>query len=77
VLGGDRHTPLLLICRSGERSMRAAQMLRAAGHEHVAVVTGGFEGEIGTDGKRHGGWKDAGLPWVARADEALIFGPSD
>jgi hypothetical protein len=27
-------------------------------------VTAGFEGDLGVDGHRRGGWKHEGLPWV-------------
>ncbi len=36
-----RHHPLALICRSGARSLRAAQFLRQVGFEQVASVQGG------------------------------------
>jgi rhodanese-related sulfurtransferase len=50
-------TALLLSCRSGARSMRAAQMLEAFGYASLANVTGGFSGsQTGI------GWADAGLP---------------
>jgi rhodanese-related sulfurtransferase len=75
--GGDRKTPLLLICRSGERAATAAQLLQNAGLERVVVVKGGFEGNIGADGRRRGGWKDAGLPWFAKTDAALMFSGHD
>lgn len=74
VLGGDRQTPVILICRSGERARTAARLLREAGYMDVSVVEGGFEGPLGRDGVRRGGWKDSGLPWVARVDPERIFG---
>jgi rhodanese-related sulfurtransferase len=77
VLGGDEQTPLIVICRSGERSRTAARLLRAAGYADVSTVAGGFEGTLGRDGRRYGGWKDAGLPWVAQVDPALMFGEPD
>ena len=45
-----RHTPLLLICRSGIRSLRAAEYLAQRGFD-VANVAGGTLA-----------WVDAGLP---------------
>jgi rhodanese-related sulfurtransferase len=36
-----RHRPLVLICRSGARSLRAAQFLRQVGFEQVTNVQGG------------------------------------
>jgi rhodanese-related sulfurtransferase len=56
------------ICRSGVRSMAAAQAAQAAGFAHVYNVADGFEGPVDADGHRGqaGGWKAEGLPWVQR-----------
>jgi rhodanese-related sulfurtransferase len=57
--------PLLLLCRSGQRSRHAAIALTAAGYKVCYNVAEGFEGD--RDGAGHrgtvGGWKVAGLPW--------------
>ena len=47
----DRATPLVLYCRSGVRSLLAADTLRTLGYENVRSLAGGFER-----------WKDEGLP---------------
>jgi len=62
----DHH--IYFICRSGARSMAAAQAASAAGFPHVFNVADGFEGPVDTDGHRGGtaGWKAEGLPWVQR-----------
>ena len=65
--GGAREdTPVLVICRSGNRSQSAAQKLTAAGFGRAYNVAYGFEG--GHDDNRHrgqdNGWKASGLPWV-------------
>ena len=61
----DPATPLLLLCRSGQRSLAAAEALAAAGYTRVANVEEGFEGPL--DEQRHrntlGGWRRHGLPW--------------
>ena len=58
-------TPLLLLCRSGQRSLEAARALAAAGFQDLTNVAEGFEGPL--DAARHrgniGGWRWAGLPW--------------
>jgi cysteine sulfinate desulfinase/cysteine desulfurase-like protein/rhodanese-related sulfurtransferase len=36
------HTPLVFICRSGNRSMKAAQLLRRLGHQHAYSLNGGL-----------------------------------
>ncbi len=53
------------ICRSGARSMAAAQAAKAAGYKHVYNVKDGFEGPQDARGHRGnvGGWKAEGLPW--------------
>lgn len=62
----DRTTPVLFICRSGQRSLAAAQTAASAGWTAAYNVVEGFEGPL--DDQRHrgstGGWKVAGLPWT-------------
>ena len=46
-------------------------MLR--GCRRVLSVVDGYEGDLGPDGQRaSNGWTNAGLPWIARANTALI-----
>jgi rhodanese-related sulfurtransferase len=56
------------ICRSGARSLAAAQAAQAAGYPSVFNVADGFEGPVDRDGHRGqaAGWKAASLPWVQR-----------
>jgi rhodanese-related sulfurtransferase len=65
-IGADRDTELLFICRSGQRSLKAAQAMAAAGYTRCRNVADGFEGPL--DAERHrgklGGWKAKGLPWA-------------
>lgn len=65
LLKGDAARPVLLICRSGSRSVDAAQALEAAGFERVINVLEGFEGPLDADFHRGtlGGWRFRGLPW--------------
>ena len=58
------HT-LYFICRSGTRSMAAAQAALAAGFPRVFNVADGFEGPPDVRGHRGStsGWKAEGLPW--------------
>lgn len=61
----DKATPVFMLCRSGARSMSAAQQANALGYELAFNIAGGFEGDV--DGKGHrgtvNGWKADGLPW--------------
>jgi rhodanese-related sulfurtransferase len=68
----DGVTPerMFFICRSGSRSMAAAQAVAGAlgsdGIEaHCTNVAEGFEGDLDQDGHRGSvnGWKMRGLPW--------------
>jgi rhodanese-related sulfurtransferase len=63
---GDRlDRPILLICRSGKRTVDAALTLEAAGFTDVAHVRHGFEGELDEHFRRGrlNGWRFDGLPW--------------
>jgi rhodanese-related sulfurtransferase len=62
---GDKERPILLICRSGKRTLDAGAALEEAGFRDVTNVLEGFEGELDEDFHRGtlGGWRKAGLPW--------------
>jgi len=57
--------PVILICRSGKRTLEAAKILIEAGFTQVIHVDEGFEGERDTSFHRStvGGWRYRGLPW--------------
>lgn len=59
---------IYFICRSGARSMAAAQAALAAGFSHVFNVADGFEGPPDVQGHRGttAGWKADDLPWRQR-----------
>ncbi len=56
---------LLFLCRSGVRSIAAAQAATALGYSEAYNILEGFEGDKNDDGHRGyvGGWKVRGLPW--------------
>lgn len=54
---------VLLLCRSGARSLAAAKVITAAGHGPAYNITAGFEGPIDEHGHRSGGWRHGGLAW--------------
>lgn len=57
-------TPIYFLCRSGVRSVAAAQAATAAGLGPAYNVLDGFEGPPDASGHRVvAGWKVAGLPW--------------
>ena len=61
----DFDAPVLLLCRSGQRSQDAAIALEQAGYRHLVNIVDGFEGPL--DDNKHrgtrGGWRFQGLPW--------------
>jgi len=62
---GSKERPLLLICRSGKRTLDAGAALEAAGFSQVANVLHGFEGDLDASFHRstRNGWRFDGLPW--------------
>ena len=54
------------LCRSGVRSVAAAQAAQAAGFAHVYNIADGFEGPPDGRGVRGkvAGWQADGLPWT-------------
>ena len=71
ILGGivetseHRGVHVILICRSGNRSAEAGELLIDHGFKHVYNIEHGFEGELDENHHRStlGGWRYEGLPW--------------
>src|SRR5262245_27074927 len=57
---------LVLGCRSGGRSLQAAQVLAAAGYTDLVDQRAGFEGGMGPGGFEPG-WRPGGLPVATQA----------
>ncbi|GAB2181466.1 hypothetical protein DLREEDagrD3_16890 [Denitratisoma sp. agr-D3] len=79
--GLNKASPIILMCRSGDRSAKAADILKMEGYSQVYSVAEGFEGDVAKDGPKAGqrvvnGWKNAGLPWSYKLDKAKMFFPS-
>jgi rhodanese-related sulfurtransferase len=57
---------LLFICRSGARSVAAAEAATRAQFQNAFNVLEGFEGEIDAQRRRgtQSGWRWRGLPWI-------------
>lgn len=62
---GLQDVPVLLICRSGKRSLEAGALLIHEGFHRVYSVIDGFEGELDDEHHRStlGGWRFERLPW--------------
>ena len=56
---------VVLLCRSGVRSVAAAQRAAGLGIEAYNILEG-FEGDVDANGQRGqlGGWRKRGLPWT-------------
>jgi len=66
--GMQKDDTIIVMCRSGDRSSRAADLLAKAGYTKVYSIVDGFEGDIAKDGPNAGrravnGWKNSDLPW--------------
>ena len=56
--------PVVFLCRSGNRSIGAAQVATAGGITPAYNVLDGFEGHLDANGHRgETGWRAVGLPW--------------
>lgn len=61
-VSGER--PVVFLCRSGNRSIGAAEAATAAGIGPSYNILDGFEGHLDENRHRGGsGWKAVGLPW--------------
>ena len=79
-LGLGKEATIILICRSGDRSSKAADRLALAGYSKVYSVAEGVEGDTLKDGPKAGqravnGWKNANLPWTYKLDKARMYFP--
>jgi len=73
---------ILVMCRSGQRSAPAVNLLAKAGYTKVYNIPEGFEGDKVKDpqspnhGKRmQNGWRLSNLPWTYDLDVNLIYLP--
>lgn len=79
--GVTPETPIILMCRSGSRSARAADALAEMGYTRVFSLVDGFEGDKVPDGRDKGkrlvnGWRNAGLEWSYTLSEQQVY-PAD
>jgi rhodanese-related sulfurtransferase len=64
--GVEKDDQIFFICRSGVRSLKAAEAMAASGYRRCYNVAEGFEGPVDTNRHRNqiAGWRQAGLAWV-------------
>lgn len=78
--GLGKDSTIILMCRSGDRSARAANLLSQLGYSNVYSVVDGFEGDLAASGPKQGqrvvnGWKNADLPWSYKLDKERMYIP--
>jgi rhodanese-related sulfurtransferase len=76
--GGSKETKIIVMCRSGSRSAKAANLLAKNGYTSVYTVLDGFEGDKAKSGDLKGqrivnGWKNSGLPWSYKLDKSKMY----
>ena len=72
--GLGKDATLILMCRSGSRSAKAANLLAKLGYAHVYSVVDGFEGDKGPAGVRDvNGWKNSGLAWSYKLPPETVY----
>jgi rhodanese-related sulfurtransferase len=65
-----KNARIILMCRSGDRSARAADLMAKSGYTNVWSAIEGFEGDKSKEGKRTvNGWKNDDLPWTYALDK--------
>jgi len=70
----EKDDTLIFMCRSGGRSLKAAQLVKEAGFKNVFSINEGFGGEKDAKGLRTiNGWKNRQLPYTYKLDDKLIY----
>lgn len=68
---------VVLMCRSGDRSSRAANRLAEAGFTHVYSVVDGFEGDLGTGAAPSTAGRTPGCPGVTSSTRRRCISPTE
>ncbi|MGV8933305.1 MAG: rhodanese-like domain-containing protein [Gallionellaceae bacterium] len=76
--GMNKNSTVILMCRSGDRSASAANLMIKDGYKNVYSVEDGFEGDLAKDGAHKGqrmvnGWKNSGLPWTYKISKKIVY----
>ncbi len=76
--GLSKNDKILVMCRSGGRSAKAADALTEAGFTQVFSIIDGFEGDSVKSGNHKGkrtvnGWKNSNLPWSFSLDKNKMY----
>jgi rhodanese-related sulfurtransferase len=76
--GLNKDNAIILMCRSGTRSAKAAALLNKLGYTKAYTVVDGYEGDKAKEGPHKGqrvvdGWKNADLPWTYKLSEDKMY----
>ncbi|MES9853873.1 MAG: rhodanese-like domain-containing protein [Candidatus Thiodiazotropha sp. L084R] len=76
--GANKDSKIIVMCRSGSRSAKAANLLAQNGYTSVYTVLDGFEGDKAKSGDLKGqrvvnGWKNSHLPWSYKLDKNKMY----
>ena len=76
--GLGKSDAIVLMCRSGKRSVKATNLLADNGYTKVYTIVDGYEGGKVKEGKNKGkrmkdGWKNSGLPWTYSLDKDYMY----
>lgn len=76
--GIGKNSPIIVMCRSGNRSATAVTLLAKYGYTQVYSVVDGYEGDKAKTGPQVGqrvvnGWRNSGLPWSYKLDKAKVI----
>lgn len=76
--GLTKDATVILMCRSGTRSAKAAALLEKLGYPKAYTVVDGYEGDKAKEGDHKGqrvvnGWKNANLPWTYKLTEDKMY----
>jgi len=76
--GLNKDATILLMCRSGTRSAKAANLLHQLNYSKAYTVVDGYEGGKVKEGPNKGqrlknGWKNADLPWSYKLSEDKMY----
>jgi rhodanese-related sulfurtransferase len=79
--GLGKDSKVVLMCRSGSRSAKAANLLADMGYKNVYSLVDGFEGDKLKEGPNKGkrlanGWKNSNLAWSYKIDPEQLY-PED
>jgi len=76
--GLNKNDTIVLMCRSGSRSSKAANLLKKAGYTNVYTIVDGYEGDKARKGEHKGqrvvnGWRNSDLPWSYKLEKSKMY----